>query len=61
MYDERVYAERALRSGASGYLMKPASTVEVLQAAETVADGGLHLSSQMTPLVVQETQNTDVE
>jgi len=61
MYDERVYAERALRSGASGYLMKPASTVEVLQAAETVADGGLYLSSQMTPLVVQETQNTDVE
>lgn len=61
MYDERVYAERALRSGASGYLMKPASTAEVLQAAETVADGGLHLSAQMAPLVVQETHNTDVE
>ena len=57
MYEEKVYAERALRSGASGYIMKPAGTEEVLRAAEKVGRGGVHLSPNMTTRVLGETQN----
>ena len=35
MSDEGVYAERALRAGARGYLMKEAATDEVLTARQT--------------------------
>lgn len=51
--DETVYAERALRIGASGYVMKPAGTAEVLIAARRVAENGVHLSSEMTSRVLQ--------
>jgi len=44
MSDEGVYAERALRAGATGYLMKEAATDEVLTALRRVLDGGIYLS-----------------
>jgi DNA-binding NarL/FixJ family response regulator len=47
MSDEGVYAERALRAGARGYLMKEAATGEVLAALRRVLDGGLYLSDAM--------------
>lgn len=53
MHEETVYAERALRAGASGYLMKPAGTEEVLTAARRVAENGVYLSPEMTSRVLQ--------
>ena len=47
MSDESVYAERVLRAGASGYLMKEAATEEVLTALRRVLDGGIYLSDAM--------------
>jgi len=47
MSDESVYAERVLRAGASGYLMKEAATDEVLTALRRVLDGGIYLSDAM--------------
>jgi len=47
MSDESVYAERALRAGARGYLMKEAATDEVLTALRRVLDGGIYLSDAM--------------
>jgi len=47
MSDEGVYAERALRAGARGYLMKEAATDEVLTALRRVLDGGVYLSDAM--------------
>lgn len=44
MHDESVYAERALRAGARGYVMKAAPTEKVLQAIRRVLGGGLYLS-----------------
>jgi len=49
MSDESVYAERVLRAGASGYLMKEAATDEVLTALRRVLDGGIYLSDAMAP------------
>lgn len=48
MYDEREYAERALRAGASGYVMKTEPTATVVEAIETVERGEIYLSRRMS-------------
>jgi len=52
MYDEKVYAERALRAGASGYLMKNASTDTLIEAIRCAHDEGVYLSKKMTSRVL---------
>lgn len=47
MYDESVYAERALRAGASGYVMKSEPTDRVLEALRTVVRGDVYVSGKM--------------
>lgn len=47
MYDEEVYAERALRTGASGYLMKSEPISHLVDAIRRVSDGKLFLSRRM--------------
>lgn len=44
MHDESVYAERALRAGARGYVMKAAPSEKVIEALRRVLGGGLYLS-----------------
>lgn len=50
--NETVYAERALRAGASGYLMKEAPVAELLTAVREVAEGRTYLSPKMTARVL---------
>jgi DNA-binding NarL/FixJ family response regulator len=52
LHDETLYAERALRAGACGYIMKRASTAEVLTALRKVLDGGIYLSEKMEGLAI---------
>jgi len=47
MHDEGVYAERAMRAGARGYIMKQEASSRVLTAIRTVLSGELHLSDRM--------------
>lgn len=47
MYDEQVYAERAIRAGASSYLMKSEPTQQVVEAIRTVRQGDIFLSQRM--------------
>jgi DNA-binding NarL/FixJ family response regulator len=44
MHDETLYAERALRAGARGYVMKQETTKNVLTAIRRVLEGGVYLS-----------------
>lgn len=44
MHDEMLYAERALRAGARGYVMKEAGAETVLRAARAVLKGEICLS-----------------
>ena len=44
MYPENLYAERALRAGAQGYVHKGRSTREILDALRAVLDGKVYLS-----------------
>lgn len=48
MHGESLYAERALRSGASGYITKHQDTEEVLSAIRRVLAGEIYLSEKMT-------------
>ncbi len=47
MHDEGVYAERAMRAGARGYIMKQEASSRILTAIRTVLSGELHLSDRM--------------
>ena len=54
-YDELMFAERALRAGASGYIMKENATDEVLRAVRKVLAGELYFSERVADAVVQRT------
>jgi len=48
MHDEMIYAERALRSGAGGYIMKQEATEHVIAALRSVLDGRMFVSPAVT-------------
>ena len=48
MHDEELYAERAIRAGASGYVMKQAAAETVIAAIRKVMKGDIYLSAAMT-------------
>ncbi|GEP45615.1 response regulator [Brevifollis gellanilyticus] len=43
-HDENLYAERALRAGARGYVMKSAAPEQVIEGIRRILGGGLYLS-----------------
>jgi DNA-binding NarL/FixJ family response regulator len=47
MHDELLYAERALRAGARGYLMKEAGSEKMLAAIRQVLSGQVYVSERM--------------
>jgi len=47
MHDERIYAERAIRAGARGYVMKRESTGHIISAIREVLEGKLSVSDEM--------------
>lgn len=47
LHDESIFAERALRAGANGYLMKQEATDNILQAVRQVLAGEIYLSAAM--------------
>lgn len=47
IHDENLYAERALRTGANGYIMKHEATEKVLSAIREVLSGKMYLSEQV--------------
>ncbi|PYJ30673.1 MAG: DNA-binding response regulator [Verrucomicrobia bacterium] len=54
-YDELLFAERVLRAGASGYIMKENATDEVLRAIRKVLAGELYYSEKVAAAVMQRT------
>ena len=48
MHDELLYAERALRAGARGYIMKRESTKKIVSAIREVLGGSLHVSEAVS-------------
>jgi DNA-binding NarL/FixJ family response regulator len=59
MHDERVYAERTIRAGARGYVMKRESTKKIIDAIHEILKGNLYLSKEMTELLVEKFISSD--
>jgi len=48
MHDESIYASRAIRAGANGYIMKQEATEKVLVAIRRILQGEVYLSDRLT-------------
>ena len=54
MHDEAIYAERALRARANGYIMKQEATEKVLVAVRRILTGEIYLSERMSNKMLQQ-------
>jgi DNA-binding NarL/FixJ family response regulator len=54
MHDEAIYAERALRARANGYIMKQEATEKVLVALRRILNGDVYLSDNMSSRMLQQ-------
>ncbi|MBN1498679.1 MAG: response regulator transcription factor [Spirochaetes bacterium] len=68
MHDEGIFAERAIRAGAKGYLMKEVAPVNIIAALDKISSGNLYLSKEMFEKIVdkmvhgvEEKTNTSVD
>jgi DNA-binding NarL/FixJ family response regulator len=53
MHDESLYAERALRAGARGYLMKREAAKKVIQGIRAVLAGQLFISEKVSAMMTE--------
>jgi DNA-binding NarL/FixJ family response regulator len=53
MHDESIYAERALRAGANGYIMKQEATEKVLVALRRILSGEIYVSDRISNNMLQ--------
>ena len=61
MHDESLYAERALRAGAKGYIMKQQATEELIAAIRKVLSGQIYVSDKMATRMVRKLVSGDSE
>ena len=54
MHDEAIYAERALRARANGYIMKQEASEKVLIAVRRILNGEVYLSDRMANKMLQQ-------
>ncbi len=54
MHDESLYAERALRAGANGYVMKQEAAETVIKAVRTVLRGDLYVSETIASRMLRD-------
>ncbi|MDF1752735.1 MAG: response regulator transcription factor [Verrucomicrobiales bacterium] len=52
-HDENVYAERILKAGGKGYIMKDQAPDKLIEAIKVVTNGGIFLSPEMTAKMMQ--------
>ncbi len=53
LHDENLYAERVIRAGARGFVMKAEAVDNIIVAIRQVLNGGIYLSSQMRSRIVE--------
>ena len=53
MHEEKLYAERLLRAGARGYVMKRESTKKILAALRRVLAGGVYVSESFAATIAE--------
>ncbi|MHC4354028.1 MAG: response regulator, partial [Planctomycetota bacterium] len=61
MHDEMLYAERALRAGAMGYIMKQEATENVIVAVRRILGGEIYVSNRMAARMVRKLVTGQIE
>ena len=61
MHDEMLYAERALRAGAMGYIMKQEATENVIVAVRRILGGEIYVSDRMAARMVRKLVTGQIE
>jgi DNA-binding NarL/FixJ family response regulator len=61
IHDERLYASRALRAGASGFVMKQESMATLEAALRKVLDGGIYLSARLQQRGLQRVRKEEAQ
>jgi len=61
MHDESLYAERALRAGAKGYIMKQEGTERLISAIRSVLAGELYISDRLAGRLINKMVSGGVE
>jgi len=61
MHDESVYAERALRAGAKGYVMKDLPVDTLVEAIRKILDGKLYFSEDVTMKILGKFVNVGLD
>lgn len=56
MHDEAVWAERAIRAGARGYIMKKEASETVITALRNILAGRIHVSQNMMSILLDKLQ-----
>jgi DNA-binding NarL/FixJ family response regulator len=59
--DERLFAERTIRAGAKGYLMKQESGDVLIMAVRQALRGGIYLSASMRDFLLSRSLGAEVE
>jgi DNA-binding NarL/FixJ family response regulator len=54
IHDESIYAERALRAGANGYIMKQEATEKVLEALRRIVNREIYVSDRVANKMLQQ-------
>ncbi|MCD8554403.1 response regulator transcription factor [Seleniivibrio sp.] len=52
MHEELIFAERCIRAGASGYVMKSEKPIVIIEAIRRILKGKIYLSARMTEYVL---------
>lgn len=60
MHDENLYAERAIKAGAKGYIMKNDLTDNIVKAIRTILSDRLYLSDKLTSRLLSNIANENV-
>lgn len=59
MHEENLYAERAIKAGAKGYIMKNDLTDNIVKAIRSILQGNLYLSDTITSRLINHLINDD--
>ena len=60
LHEDRKHLMAAIKAGATGYILKGASAVEIIQAIENIVKGGAPMSPKIARLIVEECQTKEL-